>query len=281
MRTVAFVLIAFLLASLCSAQQTSVPPFVNYQGRLTDEQGNPLPTADYTLSFRVYAAATQGTECWGPQVFDGNPGTGHGDQVPVVQGHFNVILGPLDTRGASILDAFDPKALEFPEECAASGARYIETAVDGSSILPRQQILSAPYALNARNAENAGNAQLAGGIDVVSRFEQLELALEELPGTLGPRVLFHGTIQQPSGQILTGGGFSMIQRVAAGRYNLAPDVPFTRPPTIIVNGKVGFYCGVTTSPEANLLNQFFQVGCNNENTNGNADPSFIGIIALE
>src|SRR5689334_14383542 len=83
-----------------------VPPLINYQGRLTDAQGEPLPTADYVLSFSVYGSSSGGDRIWGPQMFDGNSGRGHGPKIPVVQGYFNVMLGPEDTNRASIALAF-------------------------------------------------------------------------------------------------------------------------------------------------------------------------------
>jgi len=120
---------------------------VNYQGRLSNPDGSPLATADYQLTFNIYDSATNSTGLvWGPQVFDGQIGQGHAARIPVVQGYFNVMLGPVDSNGASLANAFN------------ATNRYVEITVSNRSpILPRQQILSAPYALQAGNA-----AKLAG-----------------------------------------------------------------------------------------------------------------------
>ena len=75
------------LAVTTLAIAQSVPPLVNYQGRLSNPDGSPLPTADYTLTFNLYDAATNGTLVWGPQVFDGTAAQGHGAKIPVVQGY--------------------------------------------------------------------------------------------------------------------------------------------------------------------------------------------------
>lgn len=128
-----FILTLLLSASTLSAG--SIPPFINYQGKLTDAEGAPLPTADYALTFRIFDAATGGTGVWGPQMFDGVTAQGHGAKVPVVQGFFNVILGPVDTSGRSILDAF-------------SGDRYLQIDAGNGPILPRQKILTTAFAAN-------------------------------------------------------------------------------------------------------------------------------------
>ena len=137
--------ISFFALALASQAQ-NVPSLVNYQGRLSNPDGSPLPTADYTLTFNVYDAVTNGVLAWGPQVFDGVVAQGHGAKIPVVQGYFNVMLGPVDTTGRSLADAF------------GASNRFVEIAVSNRPpVAPRQQILSAPFAFQAGNS-----AKLAG-----------------------------------------------------------------------------------------------------------------------
>jgi hypothetical protein len=62
------------LAALAGAQ--TVPPLVNYQGRLANPDGSPLPTADYELRFRIYDAATNGALVWGPRKTRERPNCG-------------------------------------------------------------------------------------------------------------------------------------------------------------------------------------------------------------
>ena len=136
----------FLLAMAAPALAQNVPPLVNYQGRLANPDGSPLPTADYTLTFHVFDAATNGALMWGPQVFDGAVAQGHGARIPVVQGYFNVMLGPVDTTNRALSDAFN------------GAARYVEVTVSNRPpIAPRQQILTTPFAFQAANS-----AKLAG-----------------------------------------------------------------------------------------------------------------------
>lgn len=134
------------LSILLSARAQTVPPLVNYQGRLANPDGSPLPTADYTLTFHVFDAATNGALVWGPQIFDGTVAQGHGARIPVVQGYFNVMLGPVDTTNRALSDAFN------------GAARYVEVTVSNRPpIAPRQQILTTPFAFQAANS-----AKLAG-----------------------------------------------------------------------------------------------------------------------
>lgn len=125
------------------------PSYINYQGLLNGADGHPLPTGNYTMQFNIYDQAQLGTRVWGPFIFDGAAGTGHGPLVPVVNGRFNVVIGPQDTSSNSISAAF------------ANTNRFMEiTVASGPPILPRQQFLSTAYAfeaINARYAQQAGS----------------------------------------------------------------------------------------------------------------------------
>jgi microcystin-dependent protein len=132
------------LSALTYLPAQSVPEYVNYQGLLKAADGSPLATGSYTIEFNIYDQANAGTKVWGPFAFDGSVGGGHGPLVPVVNGGFNVILGPKDTGGASLAGAF------------AGPNRFIEIKVNGGDpILPRQQFLSAAYTLQSQKAQLA------------------------------------------------------------------------------------------------------------------------------
>ncbi len=129
------IIIVLITAITVHAQNASVPPLINYQGMLTDADGNPL-AGTKKLEFNLYDTATGGNKIWGPQIFN---------KVPLIKGQFNVILGTTDTTGRSIADAF------------ASDNRYLGIRVDdGQELSPRQQILSTPYAIQAQNGVPPG-----------------------------------------------------------------------------------------------------------------------------
>ncbi len=147
-------LMPWLIVFLADAAGTqSVPPLINYQGRLGNTDGTPFPTADYEMRLSLYDAATNGNLVWGPQIFDGAPDVGHGPRLPMVQGHFNVMLGPVDTQGRSILGAF------------VSANRFVEVAISNRpAMAPRPQILPAPFAVQAANGVPAGTVVVFAGI---------------------------------------------------------------------------------------------------------------------
>ena len=137
----------FVVVATATAQ--TVPPLINYQGRLTGADGAGIE-GTRKLEFCIWkdvASSASTNLIWGPQTFAA---------VPLVNGHFNVILGTTDTNGRSIADAF------------GGTSRYLETTVYDANgltyatIAPRQQILSAPYALTARLAHNASKVE--GGL---------------------------------------------------------------------------------------------------------------------
>ncbi len=129
-----------------------MPPLVNYQGRLANPDGSSFPTADYELRLSIYDAATGGRLVWGPQVFDGAVGVGHGPRVPVLQGFSNLMLGPVDSQGRSILRAF------------GNSNRFVEIVLGGRApIQPRQQIPPTPFAVQSANGSPPGTIVAFGG----------------------------------------------------------------------------------------------------------------------
>ena len=145
----AVVVLAMAVSAVYAQQDTSVPPLINYQGRLTDAEGKGL-AGTRKIEFSIYDAATGGTKIWGPQIFN---------SVPLINGMFNVILGSTDTAGRLITDAFSAKD------------RYIGVTVEGKAILPRQQVLSTPFAVQAEQAARATDAEHAAKADVASKAE--------------------------------------------------------------------------------------------------------------
>jgi len=202
MRTSRLFALLFLLQLNLAAQ--NVPPLINYQGRLSNPDGSPLATADYQLSFKVYDAASNGNLVWGPQIFDGAAALGHGAMIPVVQGYFNVMLGPSDTNGLSLAGAFN------------GTNRFIEMTVSNNPpIAPRQQILTAPFAFQAAYAALAGTASnVASGINITnavitgngagltnlnaSQLDSGVIPPAQLPGAIGTLTITNLSLSGPT-----------------------------------------------------------------------------------
>jgi microcystin-dependent protein len=191
--------IALLIAALVGlAAGHAQPAYMNYQGRLLDPGGQPLINGSYTLQFDIYDAPTGGSLIWGPFRCDNGSGDGHTAKAIVANGRFNVILGPNDTAGRPLTTAF------------LEDQRFVEIRVSGGTpILPRQQFLSAPYALQSRTAQtallslSAQTAEIAAAASLASNLVQ-ELAEALCPA--GSIIAFGGdTNRIPSGWLLCNG----------------------------------------------------------------------------
>ena len=155
-------MIAFFIFTLFFSPvyaETNIPHMINYQGRLTDSNGNNMITKDYTLSFSIYSDANAVTPVWGPQIFDGKIDVGHGGKVPVVRGYFNVILGLVDVNNIPIIQAFENFSETYVEISFFENNEFIP-------VFPRQIILSSPYAMVAENANHAKVADRALSADL-------------------------------------------------------------------------------------------------------------------
>jgi microcystin-dependent protein len=128
MRTLAFLILSLSLASL---KAQSVPPLMNYQGHLTDESGQPLPNGVYRVAFKLYEEPTSGTPLWQEE-----------QNVSVVVGRFNSVLGSVNAGLGNALNGSD-RFLELTVVRDAAGGTI------NRALHPRQQLLSAPYALMA------------------------------------------------------------------------------------------------------------------------------------
>ncbi|MCP4161045.1 MAG: tail fiber protein [Deltaproteobacteria bacterium] len=141
------VLIITTLLIICGTafaeEETNIPQLINYQGKLTDSDGNALSTKEYEMSFSIFTTQTGGTAVWGPQKFEGS------NKITVARGFFNVILGPIDSTDRKIEAGFE------------SPNAYLEITVDGKVITPRQSVLSTSYAFQAQKAKKADEAQIA------------------------------------------------------------------------------------------------------------------------
>ena len=154
LRASTLLLIIGLFAGADPVLASTVPQLIPYSGSLTGPNGHPLPTGDYTLTFRIYGhpTSTDVGPVWGPQVFDGETKRGHGDKVPVVKGFFNVILGPVDVHGNPIAKAF------------RSSDRFVEVALASDPPnLPRHQVLSTPFAFRSPGETPVGGIIMYSG----------------------------------------------------------------------------------------------------------------------
>jgi microcystin-dependent protein len=132
--------------------QTGVPDVINYQGRLYNPSGAGSPlTGVQQVQFRIWDSLTGGTLIWGRQ-------------FPVScteDGIFNVLLNDGGTWLAGATNKL--------QGAFQGSTRFLELTVVGygGAIAPRQQLVSAPYAMQAAYAVDATSAtkgfSVAGG----------------------------------------------------------------------------------------------------------------------
>ncbi len=122
------------------AAPTASSRLLTYQGHLLDTTGLPVTDGAYAMAFSLWDAATDGAQLWGPEAHT----------VTVADGYFALLLGtelPLDPTHFT-------------------GDTYLEIAVSGETLTPRQPLGVVAYALGASQAEHAmtaDDAALFGG----------------------------------------------------------------------------------------------------------------------
>lgn len=143
---------------------------MSYQGYLTDQSGNPLGSTNtgpknYNVIFRIWNTQTGGTAGGTNELY------AEQQTVTVTGGYFSVLLGlgaqvGTEPHASQLSSLFSP-ALAAPlfVEITVLG---IGTGGGNITILPRLQLISAPYAFLAANAVNAANLVNAGSTNVLS-----------------------------------------------------------------------------------------------------------------
>lgn len=124
MRVSILVLLVLAVFVFTSSSLADIPKVINYQGKVTDSGGTPVPDGNYQMRFRVMDAPAGGTTLWDSGF----------QTVPVSGGVFNVLLGE------SPQPALD---IEFAEDY------WLLVTFEGTNQTPRQQFASAGYAYMA------------------------------------------------------------------------------------------------------------------------------------
>jgi hypothetical protein len=111
---------------------------MSHQGRLLDSAGAPVADGNYSFRYRIYHSATGGTPVYTET-----------KTVAVSDGLFDTILG-----ASSVIT---PDIFAQPS--------WIEIAVDGETLTPRQKLLGAPYAFSL-----SAGAVVQGSIPITRTF---------------------------------------------------------------------------------------------------------------
>lgn len=132
--TRALLLGAFLLAA---STASAVPDRIPYVGQLSyTGSGAPYQSDGVVIDARIYPSPTETVALWSSDpIID----------VPVIEGVFSIVLEP----GASPMADVVMGATEL----------WLELDVDGTTLSPRQRILTVPYAIEAYNATRLGEIE--------------------------------------------------------------------------------------------------------------------------
>lgn len=144
----------FLVPVETKAAQT-VPYKMNFQGRLTNSSGNIMPDGLYNMRFRIFDAATGGSQQWSELRETTS-------RVQVTNGLFSVQLGDVTVLPIGI---FTNQNLYFEIELPTPGTATCSTAGCASftegPMTPRQQLAASAYAMNADTVDGIDGASLA------------------------------------------------------------------------------------------------------------------------
>jgi hypothetical protein len=129
-RIALFIIIGILC--LTAITYAAIPRVINYQGRITDKDDNPL-TGNFLVTFRFYDAETLGQLIWE-----------EGHILTVKNGMFSVLMGSVK-----------PLEIDFNKDLWLG----MEVASDGE-MTPRIKLASSVYALNAKSIDMISSGQL-------------------------------------------------------------------------------------------------------------------------
>ena len=120
--------------------QQDVPPLLNYQAFITDDQGMGV-NGELTITFRIYDQEQNGTKLWASM-----------RKVVVTNGYFDVVLS--EGSGSTDAEEPDPKYHSLTEafkiDDQLSTERYLTFAIEEcDEMSPRQLVRSVPYAFTA------------------------------------------------------------------------------------------------------------------------------------
>jgi len=151
---------------LLATSYAQIPHLINYQGKLTDSSGNPVPDGTHSITFRIYNLESGGDILWQET-----------QNLLISKGIFSCLLG-----GVTELNL----AFDQPYWLA------IKVGSD-SEMTPRQQLASMGYAIRAEKANlaelatNAVNANFSANSDKLDGLdfsEHLNEHIGILTGTL-------------------------------------------------------------------------------------------------
>ena len=123
------------------AEAQIAPDLITFQGVLNDDSGDPVPDGSYTMTFKLYTAASGGSPVW-TEIRTST------DAVQVTDGSFDVDLGEISSLSGVLFDQ----------------PLFLGIAVDADpEMSPRTPLASSPYAMSMRNIHTDGGEVIVAG----------------------------------------------------------------------------------------------------------------------
>ena len=128
-------LLILIILTFSYSMALAVPGLISYQGRLTDNAGEPL-NGNYLMRFELYNSSNVGSSLWNET-----------QDVNVSSGMYDVHLGSSSPLPQNLF--------------ANNNVLYLQVSIRNTSgvyevLSPRQRLTSAPYALQTANADTLG-----------------------------------------------------------------------------------------------------------------------------
>lgn len=122
---------------------TAVPTTMNYQGRLTEDTGEPIADGDYSVTFTIYDAASAGDSKWSET-----------QNVTTINGLFSTLLGSINPIIDTVFNGT---------------TRYLGIYIGAEpEATPRVALVTVPFAFQASQAGSAETAVVADSADAVT-----------------------------------------------------------------------------------------------------------------
>jgi len=161
-----------------SAVAGDVPLKFNYQGVLKTGIGDAVSSQTKAVTFRLYDVATAGTAHWGRQIAIRTD----------AEGLFNVELS--DDVGSTISALTN----SLPEALLNHSDLFLELEVDSHVILPRQQLLSVPFAMLAGDVKTASAGFTVEGDLMVNNGAEIHSLCVNSNATVKGNLIVDGTV---------------------------------------------------------------------------------------
>jgi len=163
---------------VASAVAGDVPLKFNYQGVLKTGVGDAVSSQTKAVTFQLYDVATAGTAHWGRQIAIRTD----------AEGLFNVELS--DDVGSALSGLTN----SLPEALLNHSDLFLELEVDGHAILPRQQLLSVPFAMLAGDVKNASAGFTVEGDLMVNNGAEIHSLCVNSNATVKGNLIVDGTV---------------------------------------------------------------------------------------